>query len=118
MEASDGAVLALPGVTQVVRTNGTDVIWQAEGAGTRIVLANLTNIVGFTDGGWWRCHAYGGGRLELPAVQTLANGWFEVTADGTNSVVDLSELTSYQQGTRPDHYLILEASNGGTLLVP
>jgi hypothetical protein len=55
--------------------------------------------------------------LELPAVQTLTNGWFEVTADGINSVVDLSELTSYQQGTRLDQYLTLEARNSGTVLV-
>jgi RHS repeat-associated protein/uncharacterized repeat protein (TIGR01451 family) len=118
MLATDGAVLSFPGITQVTRTESLDVVWQAEGAGSRIAFPNLTNVAGFTDGGWWRFHAYGGGQVNLGAVRNLTNGWFEITADGTNSVADFSGLTSYEQGSRVDQYMTLEARNGGTVLVP
>ena len=110
---SGGAVLSLPGVRSYQSPSGT---WQASGAGSRLVLAGLTNAVLGASGWPHYLHATGGGRVELPALVTLGDGVLDILADGTNSVVDLSSLQSYNPGGAQD--CIMEARNGGTIVVP
>ena len=44
--AENGGVLSVPGVGQAALIGENYLTWQAVGAGSRIVLANLTNIIG------------------------------------------------------------------------
>jgi hypothetical protein len=115
--AESGAQLSLPRISNAIRINGNDVAWQAKGAGSRVALGGLTNLISYPDGGWWRLRTYNGGRLELPAMKTMTNGWFDVYSDGGNSLVDLSNLTAYQPG-RSDRYIQLDVRNGGTIQIP
>ncbi|HRZ92819.1 MAG TPA: hypothetical protein P5022_07920, partial [Candidatus Paceibacterota bacterium] len=115
--AKNGAVLELPGIGQAAHTGNFDMIWRAEGAGSRLVFPALTNLAGFASGSWWRIQAYTGGRIELPALTAITNGWFQVYADGTGAAVDLSALTAFEP-SRTDHYLLLEARNNGSVLLP
>ncbi|MBP8261946.1 MAG: hypothetical protein KA118_20020, partial [Verrucomicrobia bacterium] len=44
--AKNGAVLELPGIGQAAHTGNFDMIWRAEGAGSRLVFPALTNLAG------------------------------------------------------------------------
>ena len=111
---SGGGVLSLPGVGSYQSSGGPT--WQASGAGSRLVLAGLTNAVFGSGGSWHYIKALSGGRVELAVLAVMGDGYTDVLADGTNSVVDLSNLRSYNMGgTR---YGNMEARNGGTIIVP
>jgi hypothetical protein len=116
--ASDGAVLSLPAVRSYNRAVCNHEYWQASGTGSRIVLAGLTNVSSYP----FNCGAYtlyitaqSGGRVELGAVQSFGVGYFSVLADGSNSVVDLSGLTSENT---TNSTVAVEARNQGQVLLP
>lgn len=111
LHALEGAVVSFPNVTACKMTTGT---WQAAGAGSRLVLANLSSAALGTTG-WQNLYANDGGRLELPALPALPDGYVNVLADGTDSVVDLSGLESYSPAM--SHYGQMEAKNGGVILL-
>ena len=110
---SSGALLALPKVGACQSWDST--WWQASGAGSRLVLAGLTNAV-CGSGDWHHVWAQNGGRIELEALTTLGDGYLEVLADGLESLVDLTSLTAYNAGGT--HYGSMQARNGGTILTP
>ena len=106
--ASGGAVLALPNVRTYQSWNRT--WWQALGAGSRVVLAGLTNAV-CGSGDWHHIWAQSGGRVELGALAALGAGLTDILADGTDSVVDTGGLLQWT-GTRN---LNLTARNSGLI---
>ncbi|MGA2866769.1 MAG: hypothetical protein ABSF95_20030, partial [Verrucomicrobiota bacterium] len=101
-----GAVLALPNVQTYQSWDRS--WWQASGAGSRVVLAGLTNAV-CGSGDWHHIWAQSGGRVELGAVAALGDGYTDILADGTDSVVDVGGLLQWT-GTRN---LNLTARNSG-----
>ena len=110
--ASEGAVVELPKVAEATCSAGTT--WQADGVGSRLVFAGLTNLTS-SSSGWLYLRTYGGGRLDLGRISRITDGYVDVYADGDGSVVDLSVLATYQPGVG---YSSLRANNNGTILVP
>ena len=88
--------------------------WQVSGAGSRLVLAGLTNAV-FGSGNWHYIEALSGGRVELAALAAMGDGFTDILADGSNSVVVLTSLRSYNLGG--GRYGYIEARNGGRILL-
>jgi hypothetical protein len=88
--ASGGAVLSLPQVVSYQRPGGGGATWQASGAGSRIVLAGLTNLAG-NSSAWHYVRAYSGGRVELTALRNIGSGarnsWLRARAAQLTSVV-------------------------------
>ena len=60
-------------------------------------------------------NALSGGRVELPAVQSLGLGYFNLLADGVDSVVDLSGVSSEDTA---NSVLAVEARNQGQIALP
>jgi hypothetical protein len=113
--ASGGAVLSLPGVRRYQDGNTCCRTWQASGAGSVLSLPGLTNLVGNTFSSIWaqNIQALAGGRIELGALGVISGGAVSVLADGTNSVVDLSTLNSFNPAQAT-----FVATNGGVILRP
>ncbi len=124
-----GQVVSLPMLRTYRAFDQADTtIWlRASGAGTVLSLPNVTNVIGNARrNGYLRIEALDGGRVDLASVLAMTQPYdgadataprgIQVLADGTNSVVDLSSLVSFQDlaatpGSR------LEARNGGTILL-
>src|SRR5208337_4126307 len=123
---SGGVTLTLPAATSYTQNTGS---WnsnrtlQASGAGSVLALPNLTTITGSTQyGSNLYVQALAGGHVNLGAATAVTGGAVNLTADGTNSVLDLSALQSFQG------YFInfqiytstsnIQATNGGSILDP
>jgi hypothetical protein len=113
LSASGGAVLSLPDVVNYQPPGGCEAItWQASGTGSVVSLPALTNVTGNTNCAELTIHASSGGQLLVTNAAANLGGVLVVLSDGSNSVVNLSSLAG-NAGT-----LSLEASGGGSLLVP
>jgi hypothetical protein len=111
--ASGGAELLTPGVVSyqppvVCET----VVWQATGTGSLLDLSFLTNVTGNITCSQLTVQALNGGEVSLSHVKADLGGTMSVQSDGSNSLVDLSSLST-NGGT-----LGLEASGGGDVVVP
>jgi hypothetical protein len=111
LDVSGGAVLSLLGVRSYAVLSGPS--YRANGAGSRIVLASLTNMI-FSDWGMY-LSASSGGRVELGALQGLGACYLEVQANGSGSVVDLSSVASMDT---VNGYVAVTVQNNGAVLLP
>ncbi len=130
---SAGGTLSLPGVTSYTHTTGTandTAILRATGAGSVLDLPNVTMVTGGDDvNDQLLIEALSGGRVNLgqatqlvvPTTGDTRARTIRVQADGTNSRVDLSAMTSFIDsslgtygGSNPGISL-LAATNGGTI---
>jgi hypothetical protein len=109
--ATSGAVVDVPAVGQAA--SRIDTTWQADGAGSRVMLTGLTNLTS-SSAAWLHIRATSGGRLELGNVTSITDGYAEVIADGNNSVVDLSHLSGFVMQNGQGR---LDAVNGGVILL-
>ena len=112
--AQSGAIITLPGVF----TNNFAVArrWKADGTGSRIAFGNVTNIVGpVTLGGLpsLELHAINGGVVELDGLAAITRGRFAVLAEGSGSVVSLSQLATFHT----TDFSTLKAQNGGRVVL-
>ena len=110
---SGGAQLVLPGVRNYQAGASANTEFRADGSGSLLSLPGLTNAVGGThQWGWyrWLVNAINGGRVELGALRTIPGGQVNMLADGTNSVLALTDLTRLAGPGSA-----LEARNGGWL---
>jgi hypothetical protein len=96
--ADNGHVVSLPGLTSFTGGTVADSFFQAEDPGSKVLLPNLTTLKGGLST-TVRLRAYNYGRVEAPQVTQIDTGYFEIHAEGgdtvtmTGSVVDLSKLT-------------------------
>jgi phage/plasmid primase-like uncharacterized protein len=113
LSVSGGAVLSLPAVVGF-QAGCANPIWQANGAGSVLELPGLTSLQGANCGLFnaLNLEALSGGQVLLTNVVTIVSDPVSVLSEGTNSVVDLSGLTS-NGGS-----LNVDASGGGSVLVP
>ena len=111
--ASGGAVLSLPGVAGY-NPGCANITWQASGSNSVLELPGLTSLQDPTCSGNLYIQGLSGGQVLLTNLTTItaASGYVRVQADGSNSLVNLSALVT---NAGP---LYLEASSGGTNLVP
>ncbi|MCZ8190493.1 MAG: Ig-like domain-containing protein, partial [Microcystis sp. LE19-338.1B] len=112
----DGVKFNLPSATSYT-TDGTRTI-EVKGTGSEINLSSLKTMTGATSGGWYYyldVHAIEGGKLDLSGLETITSGATVIYADGNNSVVDLSNLTSWSDD-QPETSA-LSVANGGTVIL-
>jgi hypothetical protein len=110
-----GSSLTLPAVASFADTSGCcGVTWEANGAGSLLSMPGLTT---FSGNPTWdmKINALAGGQVVLSSVPAVLPSVATVTADGTNSVVNLSSLTTVSGASG---HFNLEAKNGGTILAP
>ena len=113
LSVSGGAVLSLPGV-RTYQSPGYDRMWSVSGAGSLLGLPGLTNIgLAYV----LTVKATVGGQADLSNLRGITNGFVDVIADGSNSVVNLNSLTQFS-GAPAGRWFELEAKNGGAILLP
>ena len=113
---SGGGVLTLPGVQTYRKPGCLYSYWYADDPGSRLVLPNLRSLTDLESCSYiHHLQAQRGGRVELAGVTNIGNGYLQVLADGTNSLVDLSSWTTY---AAPDRTGSLTVQNGGEIRVP
>jgi hypothetical protein len=111
--ANAGEVLSLPGVVSYQAGCG-NIQWVATGPGSIVVLPNLITFQEPTCDDTLTIEGLNGGQVILSNATTITAGvgYVAVQADGSNSLVNLSALSANQA------VLTLEASGGGSVLVP
>ncbi|NOS68966.1 MAG: hypothetical protein HOP33_03465, partial [Verrucomicrobia bacterium] len=116
--ANGGATLSLPALRSYLKDGCAGTTLQASGAGSVLALPALTNLVAATPSVYGcaglSVQALAGGQVLLTSLMNL-DGTVSVLADGTNSVVDLSQLTAV---TATNGTASFTAQNGGTVLMP
>ncbi len=118
-DVSNGSKLDLSGATSyTTRYNSTI---QAQGVGREIDLSSLTTMTGAWEGYTYRddrlyLRALEGGKLNFSGLTEITSGVTDIVADGSNSLIDLSNLTQFIDNDNNPSQLV--ASNGGTILVP
>jgi hypothetical protein len=89
-------------------------IWLATGAGSVLDFSHITNMTGL-DCGLLALQAKAGGIFNLSNVASIAEGSLTFSADGTNSVINLSALQQCNAAARNVEF---DVSNSGTILMP
>ncbi len=110
-----GAQLTLPGVTQVGRTNSSDVRLHVSDAGS---LLDLPAMVGSAVLDYYQLelYAYGGGRIRLPVMSRFTGG-VDIYAIGLGSRVELPGLAGVLRDSSPSSSNI-EVRDGAVVDVP
>ncbi len=112
-----GKMLFAPGVLTTI--NGrSDTRTTLESDDTNSLL-DLSGVTTFTGGGFINSllHATNGGKIEMENVVSIVTGATFVEANGSNSTVDLTALTTFSRDITTD-VGELRASNGGALITP
>lgn len=115
LTAFGGATISLPAVATYADLSGCcGADWQANGAGSAITLAGLTNLAGNPTWGM-TVRSLAGGQVQLPATTRVSEGNIGFLADGVGSVVSLPVLASPATPGRDVNY---EARNSGSIQIP
>lgn len=110
----NGGSLVLSNATDYTDTSGCcGSAWEVR-EGSVLQMPALTNLTGNPT--WANSlRAYSGGRIELDALKTISNSQIGFLADGSNSVVSLSNLTVFAVSGGS---LNLDARNQGAIQIP
>ncbi len=96
-----------------IALDGTDTqaasAWTSFTAGTLTVTGGSYSLPGLTDVDDSNLHAQSGGTLALPGLKSYACGGYTFQADGSDSVLDVSALTTVTQTGG----WVIDATNGG-----
>ena len=120
--ASDGAVIAFPGVTALSTFSGANLTIQASGTSTtgtpsEIDLSHVTTLTGTSDNIYFfNANAYSGGEIDLSHLASNPSGRNFFQVSDTGSVIDLSSLATVVSDQSNDSEINIGA--GGTLLDP
>ena len=113
---------SLPALTSYAAGNvGGPVTFQAQGAGSVLAIPNLARLTGNTyyNSFWgdryslW-INALSRGRVDLGGLTDIPSGGTQFVADGADSVIDVSALTSFINTNASG----IEVQNEGTVLAP
>ena len=109
----------VPNVTSYVLYNNDSPTFQANGAGSEIVLPGVTGISGLNN--WLYINARSGGEVDLYPLASITNSYINISSNGTGadndaSTIDLSALATFTESGGP--YGDLSATNGGDAIVP
>ena len=87
-------------------------------SGGYVDLHNLTSLTGYTGAfGQLNITASSGGYVDLRNLPNYTTGSVQVLADGANSVVNLSGMTSFSASNATNGAASITARNGGTVLM-
>ena len=120
--ASDGAVIAFPGLTALSTYSGLNLSIQASGtSGTNgtgtpseVDLSHVTSLTGTSDNVYF-FNAYSGGEVDLSHLASNPSGRNFFQVSGSGSVLDLSSLPSIVSDQ--DNNSLLSADSSGTILL-
>ncbi len=112
--ALNGGVARLTNVTHCLM-NGYTTSWQADGAGSRVDVSEITTLAVGKNSRLY-LEVYNGGLLDLHRLTTKTNALWVDAQDG-GSVVDLSGLSGCYSSSG-DFEFALSAQNGATILIP
>jgi hypothetical protein len=128
IEANSGAQISMPGLADLNfdSANATS-LFQATGSGSQIDLPNLVSLSSIV--GEWNVEASNGGVINLPdltsagTIENPAGVPIDFVASGSNSVINISSLTSIDStsptpGNSSNVAGELSVTNGGSLLDP
>ncbi len=113
IRALNGATIALP-ATSYSEGNAT---LEAVGAGSLLDLSSVATLQG---GGFIRqvnINATDGGKVDLSGLTQITGGATLLTATGTNSLIDMTSLTDFND-TNGNRISLLRAANNGKIDVP
>jgi len=121
-----GGLLSLPGLAGYYQGNAIST-WQVSGAGSVIDLSGMREIDGPNGPDrYLYIQAIQGGQIRLGSVTAIIatvggvpgdQRGIEITADGTNSIIDLTSLEQFLNQS-PGAECLMKPSNGGRILVP
>ena len=111
ISADGGAVVTLPELVSY-QADCANITWLAEGGGSVVELAALTNLQGPECGGTMNIQALNGGQMLLSNLFSISGGLVQVEASGLNSLVNLENLVDYQPSTT-----LMNTTNGGVILL-
>ena len=111
LSAAGGADLTLPALSQYSNPSGATA--QASGTGTILDLTHLTTLAGATGFNSLNVDAELGGKVDLSKLTSYTAGKTAFTANGTGSIIDLSQLGTLLSDASDDS--VLEAENGGSI---
>ena len=116
---SGGATLTLSGAASYagwVNETGT---FEATGANTELSLPNLTQLTpdNTAINSFIEIEARAGGNLNLPLLPSIVGGPVLLESDGSNSILNLPDLTSfvYSSTSYQNNSAGIQATNGGTI---
>ncbi|MDE2506875.1 MAG: hypothetical protein KGM43_06665, partial [Planctomycetota bacterium] len=113
---TNGASLTLAGVTSYDLLGDSGREFSADGAGALLSLPNLTKFASSADYGSFTFSATNGGHVGVAAITSLDTAAqltsVSATADGANSVVDLSGVTTFSTRNAT-----ISMTNGGVVLL-
>ncbi len=110
---SGGATLSLSQLTSYASTSSATI--RASGAGRRLDLSGLTTLDGPAGFNTIQVNAVSGGVVDLHSLAQLDQGAVSFNADGANSLVDISALTSFS--TNGSYDSSIRVANGGEVRV-
>lgn len=118
LQVSGGGKLIFSSVTSYVGSAAAGTLnWKVDGKGSLLSIPQLETLIGnsFTNSSVI-ITAKDGGALVLNKVRVIPSGHVQVTAEGTNSIIDLSSLDTFLRDGWGDS--LLKVVNGGQILVP
>jgi len=115
LNVSGGAVLSLPEVGSYAAGASVNAVWEANGTGSQIILAGLTNLTGDATANYtMEMEALAGGLLTVSNLQAIDNGNVTILSDGTGSTINLTSLSGF---VLLNGLGSVTAQNGGTILL-
>ncbi len=115
--AQAGATLSLPALTSDSGPTGFTATLQATGTGSKLVLGGLTSITEDTSNyySYTQIQALAGGDVELPLLTRISGGPILLEGDGSGSVLNVSDLSSFSGTGGKADSSNLQATHGGTV---
>ncbi|MDY7005119.1 MAG: hypothetical protein SWX82_14555, partial [Cyanobacteriota bacterium] len=113
--AANGGSISLPGLTNYESGDERDTFIQADGTGSKINLSSLTSLPG---GGFIyhrNINSLNGGEVDLSGVTSIPSGATEIRANGSGSLVNLSNLNEFIDNANDAS--LIESTDGGTVNV-
>jgi hypothetical protein len=117
---SNGVTASLPNATSYSHTGGNyaDKVLEADGGGSVLGLLAVGSIHSSNStGAELFVQALDGGRVDLGAATEMTSGAMQILADGANSVVDISAMTTFNDTNGSSSaFSYIQALEGGAVL--
>lgn len=114
--ATGGGTLDLSNAVQYPGGGDGGNTLRADGAGSRLILSGITTLSGYGRHGQLVIDAQNGGQIDLSGLTTIPGGTTHITAFGTGSTVDVSNLETWNDINR-QRSSFMSWGDGGTVRV-
>jgi Calx-beta domain/Divergent InlB B-repeat domain/Chitobiase/beta-hexosaminidase C-terminal domain/Immunoglobulin domain len=108
--ADQGALISLPGLTNINNPSGGGTIYLNAGRGAVLDLSSARQLWAANDLTYITINPQSGGVVDLSGLTNISSGSININPSGTNSVVNLANLRTFS-----GRLANLNAQNGGTI---